>query len=198
MSLEDFNRETTIARLWRRLQSIVGRGRTHVVDDTGVVQTLQVQVGAIEILDKVPRVGEYGFASNPPPQSHGVVLFIAGDRSNGVVIATNHQASRLKNLAPGESAIFDDQGRWVWLKRGSIEIEAGNTPVHVTNATEVDVTASVKVKLTTPRLEVTGDIVDTSGSNAVTLKQLRDAYDAHKHTGVTAGGASTGTTDHPV
>lgn len=47
-------------------------------------------------------------------------------------------------------------------------------------------------------LLTTGDMTDISGSNSVTLQQLRDAYDAHKHTGVQTGGGTTGTTDHPT
>jgi hypothetical protein len=47
-------------------------------------------------------------------------------------------------------------------------------------------------------LKTTGDITDNSGSNSATVKALRDAYDAHKHTGVTTGAGSTGITDHTV
>lgn len=38
------------------------------------------------------------------------------------------------------------------------------------------------------------DVEDGSGS----LAALRAAYDAHKHTGIVTGSASTGLTDHPV
>lgn len=47
--------------------------------------------------------------------------------------------------------------------------------------------------------QATGDITDqTAGGNSATVKQLRDAYDAHKHTGVSTGAGVSGPTDHNV
>jgi len=62
----------------------------------------------------------------------------------------------------------------------------------VANATTVTITATEKVIADTPRFECTGDIIDNSGSNSATLKDLRDAYDGHKHDvkNVSSGGAT--------
>ncbi|EPP7682817.1 baseplate assembly protein, partial [Yersinia enterocolitica] len=49
------------------------------------------------------------------------------------------------------------------------------------NATEVTINASEKVRLNTPLLEVSGDIVDNADSNSTTLKNLREAYNTHNH-----------------
>ncbi|EPP7682814.1 baseplate assembly protein, partial [Yersinia enterocolitica] len=49
------------------------------------------------------------------------------------------------------------------------------------NATEVTINASEKVRLNTPLLEVSGDIVDNADSNSTTLKTLREAYNTHNH-----------------
>ena len=188
-----------IERLYRMILLAVGRGRVKTVVDDGNVQFVQVVLGQLETRDKTPRLAEYGFASSPPVDSDAIVLFVAGDRSNGVVVATGHQASRLKNLARGEAAIYDDQGRWIWIKRDSIEIEAGEKPINITNATVVTIEATTKVRLETPKLEVTGEI--TAGGNITDVVRSmaadRAKYNVHKHTGVTVGGGTSGPTDTP-
>ncbi|HEV2364036.1 MAG TPA: phage baseplate assembly protein [Caulobacteraceae bacterium] len=191
-------------RLWRRALYAIGRGRVTLVDDTGVVQILQADFGpmgpsgSMALRDNTPRLAEFGFASNPPAGAHFVALSIGGDRSNTVVIATGHQATRLKNLAPGDSALYDSRGAYVWLTPTGIVIEAKNQPVTINDATQVTINASAKVRLVTPRFEVTGDIIDNCDAQSATVKALRTAYDAHHHTGVTAGAGTSGTTDQTV
>jgi phage baseplate assembly protein V len=146
-----------ISRLWRRVQLFVGRGRITLSNDAGNVQMLQVRLGTQELRDSTPRLGEFGHASRPPAGSDVVAVFVAGDRSNGVVIATGHQASRPRDMLEGESQLYDLWGRSVYLtKDGGIVIEAQGTPVTVNNATTVTVNASAKVQFNVPVLEVSG------------------------------------------
>lgn len=173
--------DSTISRLWQRLQAAIAPGRIFLTDDTGPVQTGQMRTGPDELIDGVPIVRHFGFASNPPADTLGVAIFANGDRNSGVIFATNHPASRLKDLQPGEAAIYDDQGRWVWLKAGGIEIEANGAPVLIKGASTATIEASTKVVLDTPLVECTGDVV----ADGISLK-------THVHGGVTAGGATTG------
>lgn len=148
--------ELSIAeKLWRRVQLVVGRGRIKTGNDAGLVQMQQVQLGAAEIRDNTPRVSEYGFTSMPLPGCHGIVIFVGGDRSNGVMIATNDQNHRLKNLQPGEVAIYDDQGQSVYLKRGGIDVNGAGLPITVHNTPTVRVTADTSVTLDTPLVHAT-------------------------------------------
>ena len=174
---------------------LLGVGEIKLVDDAKEVQLVQVffGLGVSETKDKTPRFAEYGLVSNPPDGSDGVAIFIGGDRSNGIVVATNNNAARLKNLERGEVAIHDDQGRWIWIKRDSIEIEAGGKDVFVKNATIVNVKATTKVVLDTPTVECTGDATVAGTLTATTDvvgggKSLKN----HVHSGVAAGGANTG------
>lgn len=123
-------------RLWRRAQLMFGRGRIKTGNDTGPVQILQVQLSPLELKDLM-RAAEYGFASNPLPGCHAIAVFVGGDRSNGVIVATNDQLHRLKNLQPGEAAIYDDQGQSVWIKRGGIEVNCAGNPLTIVNASSV-------------------------------------------------------------
>lgn len=86
-----------IERLARRVWMLLGRGRiTAPANDAGPVQIVQVQLGANETRDHLRRAADYGFTSHPPVGTDAIVLFPMGDRNNGVVVATNHQGSRMK------------------------------------------------------------------------------------------------------
>jgi phage gp45-like len=113
-------------RLRRKSRAVVSIGRTtKAADDTGNVQLHQVRLDAFSVRDGTKSIGLFGFASHPPIGSDAVCLFLNGDRSGGVVIGTAHQASRLKNLAPGQSAIFDQSGSYVMLNNdGTITMSA--------------------------------------------------------------------------
>jgi phage baseplate assembly protein V len=129
--------EAAIQRIIQRVQHVIGRGRVTTGNDAGNVQLLQVKLGADEIRDNTPRLAEFGFTSMPPAGSDAVVVFIGGDRSNGAIIATGHQASRLKGLKPGEVAIFDDQGQSVFLTRAGIAVNGGGKPINFVNTPSI-------------------------------------------------------------
>jgi phage baseplate assembly protein V len=121
----------TFTALARRVLNAVGCGRVNTGNDSGRVQILQIQLSSNEIKDDTPRLAEFGFTSMPPVGSDAIVVFMGSDRSQGAVIATGHQASRLKNLKAGEVAIYDDQGQSVFLTRAGIVINGGGHPVTV-------------------------------------------------------------------
>jgi phage baseplate assembly protein V len=178
-------------RLSRRLLSMVGRGRVTAVDDTGNVQMVQVKFNDGELRDNTPRLAEFGFTSFPPNGTDMVVLFIGGDRSNGVAIASGHIQTRMKNLQAGESAIYDSIGKYIYLTQTGIVIEAKNQPVTVNDATTVTINAATAIQCNTPILRVTGDIIDNTGTNSHTVRDMRNIYNAHTHPDPQGG--STGT-----
>jgi phage baseplate assembly protein V len=188
-----------IERIWRRLLLALGRGRITFIDDAGPVQKLQVKLGAEEVKDNTPRLSEYGFQSVPPAGSDAVVIFIAGERTNGVVVATGNQTYRMRGLASGEVAISDDKGQHVYLSAAGIRVDGGGKPIEITNTPSVLVdTAAMHV---TGSLQVDGDITSSSNVTAAgnvgdqggakTMVGMRTAYNAHKH-------GSSPTTDHPM
>lgn len=157
--LANFSRE-----FWRRIQFTIGRGRVTAINDSGSVQEVQAQLNGFETRDGTPRLAEFGFTSNPPAGSDVVFVFLGGNRTSGIAIATNHQPSRPTGLQPGEVQVYDQWGKSIYLTQDSgIVIDAKNTNVTVNNAETVTVNASTKVVLNTPTLEVSGDI--TSGGN---------------------------------
>ncbi|NMY09040.1 phage baseplate assembly protein [Pseudomonas veronii] len=148
-----------LQRMMRRIQLATGWGRVTFSDDSKTVQLLQVKLNDSETRDGTPRIAEFGFTSRPPEGSDVLMVFLGGDRSKGVVVATAHQGSRPMNLQEGESMLYDLRGKSIYLtKSGGIIIEAGGTPVTVNNATTVTINAAEAVQMNTPFLRVSGDI----------------------------------------
>lgn len=181
-----------IDRIYRRVLMMVTRGRVTTGNDSGAVQMLQIKLNADHVRDNTPRLAEYGFTSMPPNGSDVVLVFIAGDRSNGVIVATGHQASRMKNLQPGEVAIFDNQGQSIYLTQAGIVINGAGLPITVNNTSKMTINAATEIDLHTPILKVSGDIIDNSGSNTNSMAQMRAIYNAHNHVvaGVQAGSSN--------
>jgi phage gp45-like len=122
-----------------------------------------------EIHDGMPRIAEYGFTSMPLTECQALVIFVGGDRSAGVICGTNDERNRLKDLQPGEVAIYDDQGQSVWIKRDGIVIDGGGKAITFANAPAVDFNVAA---------------LRHNGTNV---------GDSHTHGGVTTGAANTGT-----
>ena len=155
----------------RHITHMVRPGRTTLVtDETGNIQTVQVQHTAFETR-KLNSMQQIGLASALPLGSDTMSINVGGDNSNGVIIASNHQTYRPKNLKPGEIMLYDCQAtqQSIYLKSdGSVTI-AGFHKVAITCDTEVDITApTVKI---TGNLQVTGSVTaGFGGSDSVGLQ----------------------------
>lgn len=177
--------------LARRIRMIAARGVVNLVNDGLKVQGMQIGVLADETA-QVQRFQEYGFTSVPLAGAEAVMLSISGVRSHGVVIATDDGRFRLKNLAPGEVALYTDEGDTIVFKRGKkIQITSGGE-VDVT-APEVKVTAATKVTVDSPEAHFTGKITaEDEISSDVDVKASTVSLLQHVHDGVTSGAEVSG------
>ncbi|HGM7154170.1 TPA: phage baseplate assembly protein [Serratia marcescens] len=169
-----------LRQLGRRVAMMIGLGKITGYGDAGGIQKLQYQT-PLEVRGDTPRMAEFGFSSGLPVGTDVVLAYLGGDRSSAVIVASNNQQYRQSGLKSGETLIYNQWGMFVKLTENGIEIEAKGKPVTVTNATTVTVTAAERIRLETPRLEVTGDVIDNCDSNGTTLKALRDTYNDHSH-----------------
>ena len=204
-----------IDRICRRIFSAIAIGRKTTGDDSGNVQTHQIKIGADEIKDNTPRLAEFGFTSMPPDGSDFVVLFSGGDRLNGIIIASGDIATRLKNLQPGESALYDSAGKHIYLKSDKIEVDAKNQPVSIINASTIDITTTGNVTVNCGgdlTLNVTGNINSSAAkwshdgemeitgklsatdeiTSSVDVKANGISLKTHVHGGVYSGTSTTG------
>jgi len=170
----------SMSTLYRRAMMMLGIGRVSLTNDGGSIQKVQYST-PLEVRGDTPRMMEFGFSSSLPSDSDVLIAYLGGDRSNAVVIASGHKASLKTDLEQGESILYNMWGMHVKLTETGIEIDAKGQEVNVINATKVTIVASEEVFADTPVLRCSGDIIDNSGSNTTTLKNLRDAHNDHDH-----------------
>jgi hypothetical protein len=156
--------EQHIERLSRalRLQMALGRSSAPAVDG-GPVQTIQGKIDPLSVKDAMPVMLNYGFSSSLPVGGDQAIVFLTGDRSQALVVATNHQTYRYAGLNPGETVIHDMWGHSLLLHA------AGG--------------------LFTGDLTINGNIASTGtvSNNGVNIGST------HHHGGVQTGAGNTGT-----
>ncbi len=113
-----------LAALKRRVMLMIGRGVVRLINDSGGIQLLQITLLSGETRDNVERFQDYGFTSHPHPGAEHLAGFIGGNRAHGIVIKVDDRRYRLKALARGEVALYDDQGQKVHLKRNGIRVDS--------------------------------------------------------------------------
>ena len=145
-----------------RLSNIVNRAVLSMVNDSGSMQLIQVQVFSDEVADGVEHPQEYGYSSNCPIAGAGVVVMCpAGSRDQILALLVSNPSLRIKSLAPGESAMYNGL--------------TGDTLVCKEDDT---------ILATTEKFQCTGDVADgteTLDDVRQRLNDLIDHYNAHTH-----------------
>ncbi len=195
-----------ISDVRRRVMMALARGVVQTVQDGPKMQTLQASFLADEIRSGMEHPQNYGFTSNPHPGAECVAAFLGGNRDHGVVLVVDDRRYRLKALAPGEVAIYTDEGDKIVLKRNRV-IEFTTNTLIINAATKVEVNtpafevnASAYAKFTTPDVQATatitadGDLRTRAESvdhldlpNEGTMQGIRDIYNQHTHISATPG-----------
>ena len=147
-----------------RLLNVIKLARVTMVDDSRTAQTVQVKLPTVgpdgNPLAAYPRFSDYGFTSSPPVGSEAVVASLWGDRTHGMVVATNHQASRPTGLSADDTMLYTARGQRVWLAAGKMIVDGGGLEIVVQNFSSCTVNGD---------LNVTGDVIANSATAPVSL-----------------------------
>lgn len=165
--------------LFRRAQQMLGIGRsTTAPNEAGTIATLQLKLNDLVTKDGVPVAQLFGFASSLPVGTDVVLTCVAGDPSNAVIVASNHQSFRPKGMKSGEAMVYDNRGQSIYLSQAGIVINGGGLPITIENTPLVTVDSDLHVTGT-----VTGDVdVIAAGTSG----------HGHLHGGVSHGTADSG------
>jgi phage baseplate assembly protein V len=177
------------ARIRRHLSGIrlAFRGVVTLVKAAGAVQLVQLDGLSGEKLQDAELFQQFGFTSNLPAGTMAIVLPIGGKTAHGIIIATEHGTYRLKNLASGETAIYNQWGDYVALKADR----------------RMEIVSSVAVDITTPEVNMSGslnvagdivaqgDITDSASTVPKTMAGMRSTYNDHTHTDPQGGSVGT-------
>lgn len=145
-----------LAPLKRQMRQAITRGIVRLVDTDTLFTELQVVALDGETLGQVELFEQYGVTSHPQNDAECVLLSLNGKRSHTIAFAAGNRAYRLRGLAKGEIALYDDLGNVVWLKRDRILVDSGDL-VEV-KAPEVKAIASTKITLDSPIVECTNQL----------------------------------------
>lgn len=186
--------------VWRRIRLLVSRGVLKLVDDSLKLQGVQVSLLGGEPA-WAERFQDYGYTSHPHPGAEAIVAAVGGARAHLVALAVDDRRYRMKELAQGEVAMYDDLGNVIVFKRDKIQVQAVQhlevtaPTCHITATTTHDgnVTINGNLKVTgtgviTGALSSATSVADPTG----TMQGMRDTYNGHNH-----GGDSGGTTSTP-
>lgn len=173
-----------LAPLKTRVYNMVVRGVIKIVNDATKVQQMQNTLLAGEVKDGLECYQWYGFTSVPLPGMETAVVFCGGDRSNGIIIGVGDRQFRLKDLKGGEVALYTDEGDYLkFAREHNIEMKTTN----------LKITADTSVALTSPTVTMSGDLnVSGTVTAGTDVKTNNISLKLHPHSGVTAGGANTG------
>lgn len=164
--------------LWRRVQSMVGRGLITRVDDGEGLQRLQVTLLKGEVRDDVQVLGHYGLVSRPLEGGEALILFLQGNPDHGIAVATDDRNRRPQDVEPGESGLWSVHGTEVRLKAN------GDVLVRVASGAKLEVLGDARLvgEVTVEGgVNATGDVGDGASSPGRTLAQIRLGYNIHTH-----------------
>lgn len=189
-----------ITDIARRIANMLARGTVALANASAKLQTLQVKLLAGEIKDEMEHFEAFGFTANPPPGAEVIAGFFDGDRSHGVILAAADRRHRLKNLLPGEAAMYSAFANKIVLHAdGSIEIVAPLSVNITSPAVTMSGTLTVQGLITGHGGVAIDNTVSGSGSTASNLATSgaltnngKNVGSAHVHSGVTSGGSNTG------
>jgi phage baseplate assembly protein V len=122
------------------------RGRLTRVNASQPIQSAQVAALADEVLQDVEQIQQFGFTSNPPVGSEAIVLPLSGQTSHGIIIATEYGEYRIKALAAGEVAVYNQSGASITLKNGKlIEIDCETLNIKAPAGVKIEAAAGVNI-----------------------------------------------------
>jgi phage gp45-like len=163
------------------LRAACMRGIVVALDDTGQMQTVDVQTHDGALRTGVEVYQPFGIATAPPVVgSVALLLAVGADPGDLVAIVLVTPAARMGGLDPGETVLYGMGGARVAIgSDGSVEVMSA-TSVTISAPDGVTVQGNVTIN---GSLNATGSVADSVRSMAAD----RALYDEHTH----PGGASS-------
>ena len=112
-----------LRELRSRTVGAIFRAVIHAVTDSTDAQEVQISGYDGELQDGVERFQEYGFSSVPPSgDTEAAIVNVGGNRSHGIVVATESRRYRPTGRDEGDVALYDTAGSTVRLRPDRSEI----------------------------------------------------------------------------
>lgn len=172
-----------------RIQNTVKlRTLSKEIDTSGGVHICQTSArNGNEIHDNIEIIQQFGFSSVPPIKTHMASLAESGLNDNAFIVGTHNPVFHPKNMKTGELQLYDAFGQSLYLTsdkkirltgQEEIDILIGNTTIFSIVNGKVTINADITVN---GKVTASGDVMGSGIS-----------LSGHTHSGVQAGGSSTG------
>lgn len=204
----------------RKIFLLVGRAIVTAVDNSGVLQKIQVAGFDGETITDIERLQPYGLETYPVIASdESVILFVNGNRNadKGISIVVANRKYRPTDLAEGDVCIYskdsnlDNQNR-ITLKpiNNEIEIKTADSRKLILNTSKMEYTDNDGNTITAEagKLKLNGTLIELGTATESFLKgdtfdtwltaTLLTIFNTHTHSGVQAGGGNTGVSNNPL
>lgn len=107
------------------------------VDDDGDLQRMQVESIGHSVYDNVEKFEQFGFTSNPPVGLDAIIIERCGKH---IIVAIGDRKYRIKNLEPGDTAIYDVRGQTIILNKTGISVTDAHGNTVVTDSSGINTT----------------------------------------------------------
>lgn len=144
------------------LKNMIGRAILNLINDATATQTVTLEAQAGDVHDEVELFQPFGFSAHPPVGSEAVVVFVAGNHDHPIALCAEHKGTRRRNLAEGESVMYNLQGHHITLYKDRCVIE---TPVF-------EVLAAQSATIRAPKITLDGEVSGTK--SAVFANDVKD------------------------
>lgn len=178
MQQQIWDLQRQVQQLQAQLQHVVmPMTQTEVTSETGQASVQFSYAGGTASDTQIMQ--QYGFWSRPLTGSNHAVLNFGGMAGQGASIASSDERWRPTNMAPGDCVIGDNQGQYVWLSSGNINIHTAGT---------VTINSSGDMSITAPNLNISANVAITG----TLTDNSHDVGSTHKHTQTQSGSGISG------
>lgn len=151
--------------LHRRVMLMLSRARLNITDDASGLQRAQVSALDGEVRDDVERFQQFGLSAHPPAGAEVLMASLGGSRDHPVIFAVDDRRHRPAGLMAGETVLYNLAG----------------VEIRLLEDNSVLIKSSLKVRIETDRLEVTGEIIDHCDDGGRSMRESREIYNGHHH-----------------
>lgn len=120
-----------LAPIKKKIFLLVGRALLTAVSNSGKVQRIQVQALSGETLSDIDHAQPYGLEAHPEAGKEVVLVFVNGNRDQGLALSVVDRDSRPTDLASGDVCLYNSSSVKVWLKSGGVYVDSAGGEIEL-------------------------------------------------------------------
>jgi len=132
-----------LAPLKRKIFLLLGRAILTAIKNTEGTMMIQVTGLKGETITDVEKLSEYGFESRPRVGAETLVMFLNGNRDQGIALNIHDRRYRPKDLADGDVVMYDYRGTKIRIDSTGITLDSSDAGGWIPNTLVTDMFTGV-------------------------------------------------------